>query len=306
MLRNPTHVRPVRALIRAALIAAVTFIVVVAFVSGCDSTELDPFQNSGRYYSVYGYISDLQNQHAIRVVEVSRYQEHILSPSDAKATIDAVVTTTDTLTGEVVHWNHTLAQFEDGSYGHVFRATFNVRAGRTYRLDITRSDGRTTSAITTVPFLSSTRAEVRAPIVGADSSIFQDILLPGVRSPWSITVVYHVRSSPAVRLEYGRAGERVEGEGWLFRVDYTQDIAQLLELLGTTLDELEWDAMGVEVLVLDNDWTLTDDLLDPETLSHPDQLSNVENGYGYFGSIGLLQNDWPNSARLDSLFGFPH
>ena len=274
-------------------------------VTGCDSTELDPFENDGRYFSVYGYLSDLETNHAIRVIPVSRRPEQIGTSYDPQAEIDAVVTTTDTLTGVIVHWNHRLTELADGSLGHIFRATFNPTAGHTYRLEVTRSDGTTATAETTVPYYSSTRVEPGVPFVDVDSRVFQDIFLPGVESPWAIEVIYHVAFSTPTRLMYGRVGEAVEGGGWKFRIDFDRDMEQLAVLRSTSVDQLQWAAMGVNVLALDNDWNPPQDVFDPEVLAQPGSLSNIENGYGFFGSIGQLQDDWPNSAQLNSLFGFP-
>jgi len=273
--------------------------------TGCDSTEIDPFQNDGRYFSVYGFLNDVDNRQAVRVVPVRRSPERIGAPHDPHADIDARVTTTDTLTGQVVHWNHVLTQLSDGTYGHVFRANINILAGRTYRLDVVREDGRSASAMTTVPAVLSTRALPAEPVALSDTTIFQDIFLPGIHSPWNVRVVYYFPDRAPMRIDYGRPGEAVEGEGWSFRVDFHRDVALMLEAFQTaTVSEIEWDAMGVELLALDRNWDPPGDVFDPEILAQPSSLSNVENGYGYFGSTALFQDSWPNSGALDALFGF--
>ena len=61
--------------------------------------------------------------------------------------------------------------------------------------------------------------------------------------------------------------------------------------------------MGVEAKVLDANWQLpsTEEELSAPTLAS--QPSNVENGYGFWGSIGLLQNEWQISDSLAVYLG---
>jgi len=271
---------------------------------GCDSTELDPFQNDGRYYSVYGFLKDGDASHAIRVIPVRRQPERITTQHDPRVQIDAFVTTTDTTTGEVVNWTHVLTRLEDGSYGHIYHASFNVKANHTYRLEILRNDGITTRAETTVPLLTHTRVQSSQLIFDADSSMYQDMFLPNINSPWSIEVVYHFAFSTPTRIAYDRDGESVEGEGWKFRIDYARDIGLIAEQRGIPVEAVEWAAMGVKALVQDRKWDPPQDIFDPEILAQPGALSNVENGYGFFGSVAIFQDSWPNSDELNAALGF--
>lgn len=273
-------------------------------LADCDCTDLDSFRNEGRYYSIYGFLKDGDANHAIRVIPIRRSQERITTTHDPQASIDAIVTTTDTLTGEVVICNHLLTRLEDGSFAHIFRASFNVKTNHAYRLDILRNDGITTSAETTVPTVSSSQIVPGPLVADADSSMFQNIFLSDIHSPWKIEVFYYFSVKGFSRIAYGRSGNTIEGEGWTFTIDYDRDMEQLAALRGTTIDELAWSAMGVKTFVLDKAWDPPQDIFDPEIPAQPGTLSNVENGYGYFGSIGLLQDDWPNSEAFNDAFGF--
>ena len=90
----------------------------------------------------------------------------------------------------------------------------------------------------------------------------------------------------------------------MVRVDIARDMETLSAVRHQALENLTWDAMGVRLQVLDAKWDPPMDIFDPEVLSIPGTLSNVKRGYGIFGSIGLFQDDWPNSAELDAALGF--
>ncbi|GMQ81640.1 MAG: hypothetical protein BMS9Abin05_1074 [Rhodothermia bacterium] len=280
-------------------------VVAILAFSSCDSTDLDPFDNNEKYFTVFGFLNERERDHAIRVIPLSRLAERIDSPSDPQASIDAVVTTTDLTTGTGVRWNHSLTRLTDGSFGHVYRASFIVRPGRTYRLEIARNDGKITSAETDVPNLSSTRVEQLLPVIRPDSSVYQDLILPGINSPWDVEVAYWFpQSGGPIRIPYGRMGIATDDGGWMIRVDFTRDMETLSVIRQQAVENLTWDAMGVRLQVLDEEWDPPMDIFDPEVLSIPGTLSNVEKGYGFFGSVGLFQDDWPNSAELDEALGF--
>jgi len=290
---------------KRVLISFLASLVVVLAFASCDSTELDPFDNDEKYFTVFGFLNERERDHSIRIIPLSRLAERIESPSDPQASIDAVVTTTDLRSGSVVRWNHTLTRLSDGSYGHIYRASFIVRPSRTYRLEITRNDGKITSAETDVPNLSGTRVEQQLPVVRPDSSVYQDLILPGINSPWDVEVSYWFPfSGSPIRIPYGRSGVATEDGGWMVRVDITQDMETLSAIRQQPEENLTWDAMGVRLQVLDAKWDPPMDIFDPEVLSIPGTLSNVEKGFGFFGSIGLFQDDWPNSAALNAALGF--
>ena len=276
----------------------------LATFSGCDSTELDPFQNDGKYFTVYGFLDERESNHAIRVIPLSRLAEKITDPSDPQASIDAVVTTTDTLTGNTIRWNHSLDRFSDGSYGHIYRSSFQVRPNRVYRLEITRNDGITTWAETRVPSLFSTHVERSSPLVTQDSSVFLDFVLPGVPSPWNVEVAYWMGGGAPIRISHGRSGSATDNGGWQITIDVAKDVELLGSILQRDEENIFWAAMGIRAQVLDDNWDPPLDIFDPEVLSIPGTLSNVVNGYGFFGSIGLLQDDWPVSQEFVDVMEF--
>ena len=137
---------------------------VTLLLSGCDTTEVDPFFSAERYYSIYGaFDMDFTVQH-LRVIPI----DTVVSAIDDS--IDAEVTTTDLVTGQSWAWRDSLFSFDDGSVGHVFSAPFRVQQGRTYRTEVVRSDGATTWAETRVPVQPKAEMGARSVITSETSS----------------------------------------------------------------------------------------------------------------------------------------
>ena len=138
-------------------------IALLVLLSACDDTSIDPFQEGDKYFTVYGFIDQLETRHSLRVIPVTRTGEDIRSPSDPDAQLDALVYTIDDLTGKRIRWDHNLLPFENGTYGHVFTADFIVFSQRKYRLEIIRGDGKMTTAETRVPYFPEPALFIRGP-----------------------------------------------------------------------------------------------------------------------------------------------
>jgi hypothetical protein len=227
----------------------------------------------------------------------------IETPTSPNAEIDAVVRTMDLDTGASVQWAYQLEQLSDSTWGHIYRASFFIEHDHAYRLEVERADGRMAVAETRVPFLSSVRAELPPPTVENDS-VYQDIIIPKLTTPWKIDLRYSLR--PTVVVQHGRAGQANDDGGWRVKVNVTADLDKIAAGYGVTGDQIAITSMGVLVQVLDTTWSPPEtgdapSVFDPAILVNPGTLSNVENGYGYFGSVGLFQDDWEISAELAAL-----
>ena len=299
-----------------AFFATLMSVLLIMALSGCEETVLDPFQNDGRYFTVYGYLDVLETNHEIRVIPVTRQASVITDPSAPNASIDAEVTTTQLSSGNVTRWRHSLERLEDGTYAHIFRASFMVRADDTYRLEVTRSDGIATSAETTIPYISDASLLQLDPIVYSADSIpqTQRVLIPNVASPWNIKAVYLWGGgliNTRVFLPYGRPGRRTEEGSWELTINIEADQEAVRRDIQDDVDlgrlppgtPVVLSAMGLEIRMLDSNWDPPDGIFDPETLAVPDVLSNVENGYGFFGSIGFYAQEW-NACDLSGPLGY--
>ena len=282
-------------------------------MTACDDTAIDPFDNDDRFFTLYGYLDVAKNfepdaEHTLRVIPITRFPERIESPSDDQATIDAVVTSIDLQTGMEQRWEHALEQLSDGTYAHIFRAAFFIQPRRTYRLEVRRSDGVTASAETTIPSSQSIEATLGPPLVDPETGrITQEMHLANMPSPWDIDVIYRVGNdfiATPYPLRYGRVGTPTEDDGWRFTIDITEDRNRLSTLLGLAPATIQFPNMALQIRLLDGQWTPPEGLFDPEVLAQPGVLSNVENGYGFWGSIGLYQHNWRVSDELRGLLGF--
>ena len=288
--------------------------------TSCTDTTIDPFSNDERYFTVYGFLDVLETEHQVRVVPISRLSGTIKTPTEAAASLDAVVTTTESSFGTVTathRWTHSLEQLSDETYGHVFRATFPVSAAYTYTLRVTRSDGAETTAVTRVPVIDETNILDRRPLTANSDTteITQEIIAPPrIASPWAIKVIYlYAGGGIDARefVQYGRVGEPTPEGGWRFVIDAIADREFVHAAIDRTLadghlvpgDVVSLVSMGVEYRMLDDNWNPPGSEFDPEVLAQPGTLSNVENGYGFFGSVGFYREEW-NTVELSALLGY--
>ena len=282
-------------------------VLVVLFTASCDETIIDPFDNDGRIYTIYGFLEqDFEDLgQVVRVIPVTRIPEVITEPDDPRANFDGFVTSTDLRTGRVHVWQHALERLDDGTYGHIFRTSLFVEPNRRDRLEVMRSDGKMAWAETTVPSPVGVELDLSAPKVDAEGAITQEVVLRNVPSPWDITPIYHVGSefsSTPIRVPYGRVGEPTEDGGWRFTLHISRDRAQIAG--GGSVSATRFFAMGLLVRLLDDQWTPPEGVFDPEVLAQPGALSNVENGYGFWGAVGLYQHDWQVAPELRALLGY--
>ena len=285
-------------------------------ITGCDSTFVDPFTNDTRFFTIYGYLDEANNLpgagiNAVRVIPITRRAEVITSPDDPQAFIDARVFVVNVFTGQEIEWRHTLERFSDTQYGHVFKSNMRISQNTAYRIEVRRSDGIVTTAETTVPAVSSINiVQDPQPIIdSATNEIRQGILLPGVNNVWSIDLTYYLAgggcfTTSPVPVSYGRAGERTE-EGWRFEANVSRDLSSVTIGDPTSENPIANPtlcAIGLEVRVADNDWMLPDPLAQDEAVLLSEVPSNVENGLGFFGSVGVINNAWNTTNALRSAF----
>ncbi len=280
-------------------------LIALVLLTGCEDSFIDPFNNDGKYFTVYGFLDESNNftpgaRHSFRVIPVTRNAEQIESPDAPQASIDARVFLTDVTDSLTTEMLHELKEIEPGSYGHIYSSSLFLRPNHRYRVEIIRKDEQSTYAETQLPNLSSVRAEQAAPMVNEDTTdIRQNIVLTDVQALWDIDVIYHV-SGPAcfqaarIPVSYGRAGRATNG-GWEIEVDIARDRQQIGAANQTIC------AMGVRARVMDSQWIFPEGEINLEELALPENLTNVENGYGFIGSVGLLQLDWPLSTELSEV-----
>ena len=169
---------------------------------------------------------------------------------------------------------------------------------------------------THVPVIHGSTLFEKGPVVFEQDStvIYQDLSIPQITSPWEVNLIYLWSSGPINRrifVPYGRPGTRTE-DGWQMRVNLSDDQDVVKENVQWSIDQgmipsadfYNVNAMGVQIRMLDNNWDPPNGVFDPEVLAQPGVMSNVENGYGFFGSVGLYIEEW-NIAALSRDLGHP-
>jgi hypothetical protein len=184
-----------------------------------------------------------------------------------------------------------------------------VRWGHTYRLDVERSDGAITTATTTVP-------PEPKPVLGEPGSFgtfnaVQEVTWEGITyEPQIVEVWYRFLDNPRNRFnefsvdyltEYNNRGE-ASGAGWKIRVQLSKDRDLLREEFPNSVVSLY--NVGMRVVMRDGEWMPPGGRFDREVLSQPGTMSNVENGYGFFGSLGQFDVEWILDEDIIEFLGY--
>jgi len=263
----------------------------VLILAGC-AESVDTRLSISHPFSVFGIINPQSDTHAVRIFEIQSNIQ-LIQPDP----IDAVVTTTLMQTGEKRLWRESFIQLPDGDYRHVYWDHFPALGGETYRLEVTRSDGETTSAITTVPDTVSLKVQDPDPY---SLRVLMPLLISG-----------HPASLPRIDVEYIVVGFEEEGsqpffksisfnyagrsnalretpDGLVLEIDMAEDHSTIYTAFdqdsNVTPDIIDLREIKVNIHVGDANWVSPAGVFDPDALVEPGTFSNVENGFGYFGS----------------------
>ena len=288
--------------------------------TGCDSTEIDPFENDGRYFSVYGFLNPFQPEQTIRVVPVRRSLEEINDPSDAQAQINAEVYTVNLRTNQRTDWTHVLQRFvsgQDTTYGHLFQASFIPIAGETYELHVVRGDQREATATVTIPREQTEDATI-PPLEAIGDSAWQPLILRDLPRPWSVTGLYFVTANITddvwIPLPYEARGTSLGEDDWQFDLTLTADSLRLRqEILNRFTPNIQQNEStfvqvleaGIRLVFPDPAWPLPEDLSNLDALAQPTTPTNIQNGYGYWGSFASFTYSWNLSPEAAATIDYP-
>lgn len=250
----------------------------LAFIAlvGCDEA-VEPTLGIERPFTLLGQFDADADTQAVRVIPIVP----TIDTLDPEA-IDAAVTSTRLPSGEARVWRDSLVQYPDGSQGHVFFAPFQVDYEAAYRLDVARSDGAAASVTVTVPPLTEVDSLAREGAF-TDAKYVIGVMnaprLSGVQARYEF--VGDVPRFQIVR--HSDLPERVPG-GWRVAIPFIEDVQRLIAVSET--GEVGLRSFEVSVFVSNEEWNVdaAGGAFDPEVLVQPGTLSNVENGFGFFGA----------------------
>jgi hypothetical protein len=310
LLRPTSHIAGSLVLLAATLLA----------VAGCEAT-IDAGEGPDRPFSLYGFFNAASEQQAVRVVPV--YET--LQP-ETRDPIDAVVTSTDLGTGEVVVWRDSVVEFVGGAVGHVYVADFRAAYETTYRFTATRSDGEVSEATTRMPpqatiVVGEAPFETREVDDDGDpntppriDTVYTPDIPAEVRGSiprlLDLVVEYRVRvdggaaEGSIVRIDYDEQGDVTPtASGWLVAVQMGRDRAEVSRSLLRTgqvtsfSDPVTLLDVTATMLAVSEDWVSPVGTFDPEVLVEPGTFTNVANGFGFVGA------GYPIAFALESVQG---
>lgn len=263
--------------------------------AGCEE-DVDPFVEEDRFFSVFGYLDTANSEQYLRVIQLRT--EFASGGADV---IDAIVSTTEVETGATTIWSDSLVSFSDGTVGHIFVGKMRPIPGYHYTLNVRREDGRGATATTQVPILES--------VLLSDPQILpfgvtQKVVWPQVDFiPFRVEVWYRTLDTATDGLpfreaaviygdDHGRVGEQTS-EGWEVLVRYAEDKKEVGRQIGFGEgDQPILMSMGMRLTMTDDQWRPPDGVFNPEILVQPGTFSNVEGGFGYFGSLNQFALEW--------------
>lgn len=284
--------------------------------SGCDQeTIISPFSGRDAYFSIYGYLSSNGSQF-VRVSPIRNDLDRDKTP----VSLDVEVTTRAIGSGRTQTWSQVLPRLEDGqaglmfsdsTFGHVFTSSFVPVVGETYEIEVVRPDGATTRARTKIPFVNK---PVLGPYRTVGDTVYHTVLWPGLtKAPAEIQSVYRLDSpifKPEIQIPAAPVTHNGEGyltaDGWEIEINLNEDVSIVRQFVNDNLDilsdlpsledplnfPLQLVDVRMRATVRDSSWTFVADEADLARLSQPGAVSNVENGFGYFGSLGTEVDTW--------------
>lgn len=265
-------------------------LVVLAMLAGaCDNT-VDPFIETDRYYTIFGYLDTGTDTQFVRVVPFRKQLD-----GEEGAPLDAVVTTTEEHTGIQHAWRDSVITFSDGSIGHVFVSDFRPIPGRSYRFEVERADGVVTWAETLVP--EAEIVDVIPPAQFGTGPISQVVNWEGIEvAPFRVEVWYRFSEFPptqpftefVVTYDGTDIGRKIT-DGWQVPVNLSEDTAEIKPLLREGSPLL---GVGMRLTMSDERWRPPGGVFDEEVLVQPGTFSNVQHGYGFFGSVNQYTVEW--------------
>ncbi|GAB5520634.1 MAG: hypothetical protein RhofKO_28850 [Rhodothermales bacterium] len=259
--------------------------------TGCSSTELDPFDNQDRFFTVWGFLDVEESVQRIRVVPIRREPEDIANSNGQQVLIDAQVTTTELGTGRVTRWQPRLVRVgEEGTLVRVFEAGFTPLEGEAYRLEVTRSDGEQVVAQVTVPDYRTDNEPIFGALTGEGEALAQEVRIVGGPPQAQPIVDYWIqdyRGLQSVKIPYEGVYDAAT-ETWQFTMQPGLDVPKILRQIDydPSLEEsVSLDRYHIKLRIPDAEWLQPEDV--PRGAEgQPGVFDNIENGYGYFGMVG--------------------
>ena len=272
------------------------YIAIFLCLTACEETVY-PILETDRQYTLFGTLDMAKDTQYVRVIPI----RPTLVPTGEK--LDATVLSRDLTGGQEVIWQDSTVIFDDGSPGKVFYVPLRIQPGHTYRIEV-HPDGsdHVTSAETTVPEQphATVMPEVLTYVLTSQVHARQSVFWEGIdATPYSIEYWYRFFqvsdfSFQDIQLPYAPLSGPVESQPGIWEVDL--DLVRDRDSLDSRIDlvggSISLAGLGMTITLLNEAFVPPGGAFDPEVLAQPGTLSNVENGFGFVGSVGRFSVEW--------------
>lgn len=267
-------------------------VVCAALILGACDNAVDPFSPRGSQdFAVFGFLDTAADTQYVRV---ARVQHDAAMLEDVE--LRPMVSTTNLANGVRTAWEDSAVVLEDGSRGLLHFAAFSALPGVTYRIEISDDPASSTRGFTTVPVTEL--VQVGMPRRDAFDALQQEIVWRDVGPPAEVALHYRVRALPTrtestVTVPYVDVGSS-STVGWRVNVMLHRDF-------GTVRRRVQ-AAVGDTALVL-LDVGMSFDVPSIEWMD-VDEASNIDNGTGFFASVGRFFGNWSLDSTTVRAIGY--
>ena len=275
------------------LLPAVLLLLGMLGLSAC-SEEVNPFIGTELPYSIWGQINPDADTQAVRVFLIDDVLQ-LVSPDPLDAMVSIV--NVDNTTRYVLR--DSVIQLRSGDYRHIFWAPFSVNHNETYRIEVERSDGQLSrSAEVRVP--APVSLDVLPANINATSDLIQSVAINGdppampridvKYNSYSVSGSLVTLAENPVTISYANQPQVRNGQ-----LTLDLDLRRDFELVREDFDEKSipgficLEDIDIDVHVGNVEWQSPTGEFDPNFLVEPGSLTNIENGFGFFGA-GFVQS----------------
>jgi len=250
--------------------------------------DLDLRDTFPQPFTLYGVLSPDLNTQYVRV-----YPIDVLPRLDQEVPEGIQFTSTDLMTGEELVWVDTFDVAPNGQKDLVFKSVFKPQHGHIYRVMATRiADGANSYADVRIPPVVSIRTEEAA--VEAPNEAILNLIVEGesirvLKPEITYEVIGCARGGVGPRRSYTYQHHRLEertDNGWRVPFNIWVDRLFVTGEYGNGIQPFTLILNGVKVNILvgDEAWDPPFGRFDINLLSHPEVLTNVQNGLGFIGA----------------------
>ena len=256
--------------------------------SSCEDS-VSPSIGEERPFTVFGYLDPTTSTQLLRVIPIAESITEV-----DLVNLEAEVRTIHEESGTVTAWRQTPVQFADSSEGIIYTADFTPEYENTYRLEIESTLGDLLTSQTTVPkevnislLTTSTLFRPGIFIEGELPNLVQaGILYDAVALQPAISGQSDIRIP--VLVSYRGEQDRSDG-GWEIRANLRDDfesVRQAMDGVCLTTPFITIRGAQFRAFVGDEVWVPPGNAsdFDERVLVQPGTFSNIDNGFGFFGS----------------------